>query len=207
MVPPVSDDEGHNSREPSNNGINPPQEVVQHNIILSKSNVNYPNRSISSTSSPPNSWLKTLQLIACGNRSHSSDGTPLYISTTIVAITPTYKRLTQKSDLVALCHTVMHVPNFLWIVVEDSKTKSSVVEHVLHNCKVNSIHLNVVTSRESKRAGQRGVEQRNAGLEWARKYCKEKCENKCNGVIYFMDDDNKYDLRLFEQVHHYVSSV
>lgn len=95
----------------------------------------------------------------------------------------------------------MHVSNFLWIVIEDSPTKTAVVEHVLSNCYVNSVHLNVVTSKESKKAGQRGVEQRNAGLQWARKHC-EKCGSSCNGVIYFMDDDNKYDLRLFEQVLH-----
>ena len=94
----------------------------------------------------------------------------------------------------------MHVPNFVWVVVEDSSVKTNVVRHVLHNCHVNSIHLNVVTSRESKRAGQRGVEQRNAGLQWARSYCKDQCASNCSGIVYFMDDDNKYDLRLFELV-------
>lgn len=65
----------------------------------------------------------------------------------------------------------------------------------------------MVTSKESKKAEQRGVEQRNAGLQWARNYCKKNCGSNCSGVIYFMDDDNKYDLRLFQQVymHVYVS--
>lgn len=148
---------------------------------------------------PPNTTTSSLMshVISCASKTTSN---PPHLATTIVAITPTYKRLTQKLDLVSLCQTIMHVPNFLWIVIEDSLTKSAVVEHVLHNCHVNSVHLNMITSKETKKAGQRGVEQRNAGLQWARNYCKEKCENNCSGVVYFMDDDNKYDLRLFEQV-------
>ena len=139
------------------------------------------------------------QLIAC----MKSNGTITSALPTIVAITPTYKRLTQKVDLVTLCNTIMHVPGILWIVVEDSSFKSSHVSNILRRCHVNSVHLNAVTSRESKRAAQRGVEQRNAGLDWARNYCQEYCNNNCSGVVYFMDDDNKYDLRLFSQVRIY----
>ena len=48
----------------------------------------------------------------------------------------------------------------------------------------------------------RGVGQRNTALAWIHKHC-ESTENKpecVKGVVYFMDDDNKYDLRLFEEV-------
>lgn len=147
-------------------------------------------------SSHNNTPLQTFQLISCADGSINSTSQ----ATTIVGITPTYKRLTQKSDLVTLCQTVMNVPNFLWILIEDSHAKTALVKHVLHHCTVNSIHLNAVTSKESKKAKQRGVEQRNTGLDWARRYCMENCRRKCNGVVYFMDDDNKYDLRLFQQV-------
>lgn len=123
-----------------------------------------------------------------------------YPSTTVIGITPTHKRLTQKSDLTSLCHTVMHVPNFLWLIIEDSSDRSSLVANVLMRCKVKSVHLNALTSSQSKRAKQRGVEQRNAGLNWIRKYCTGKCNGLCDGVVYFMDDDNKYDLRLFQEV-------
>jgi hypothetical protein len=94
----------------------------------------------------------------------------------------------------------MHVPSLLWIVIEDSGSKSPLVANVLQHCRVNAVHLNAVTSAQTKKAGQRGVEQRNAGLDWARKYCREHCNNNCSGVIYFMDDDNRYDLRLFDEV-------
>ena len=39
----------------------------------------------------------------------------------------------------------------------------------------------------------RGVANRLAGLDWIR-------ENAKDGVFYFADDDNTYDIRLFEQV-------
>ena len=39
----------------------------------------------------------------------------------------------------------------------------------------------------------RGVANRNAALDWVRGNCK-------TGVVYFADDDNTYDIRLFEEV-------
>lgn len=42
----------------------------------------------------------------------------------------------------------------------------------------------------------RGVANRNAALDWVRSSCK-------SGVVYFADDDNTYDIRLFEEVFEY----
>lgn len=39
----------------------------------------------------------------------------------------------------------------------------------------------------------RGVSNRNRGLEWIK-------ANASMGVFYFADDDNTYDIRLFEEV-------
>ena len=55
------------------------------------------------------------------------------------------------------------------------------------------IHLNVKTVPSSVVASDVG--QRNTALAWIHKYC-ESTENKpqcVQGVVYFMDDDNKYD--------------
>ena len=38
---------------------------------------------------------------------------------------------------------------------------------------------------------------RNMGMQWVREHCSFK---ECNGVVYFGDDDDKYDLRFFEEV-------
>lgn len=125
---------------------------------------------------------------------------------TIFAITPTYARTSQKVDLTSLCQTVMNVPNFVWIIIEDSLEKTPLVTNLLERCKVESVHLSVRTPLKMRpKPGQeknpslysRGVEQRNTGLSWIRNHCREE---ECRGVVYFMDDDNKYDLRLFEEV-------
>ena len=39
----------------------------------------------------------------------------------------------------------------------------------------------------------RGVANRNAALDWVRSHCT-------SGVVYFADDDNSFDIRLFEEV-------
>lgn len=44
--------------------------------------------------------------------------------TTVFLITPTYKRITQKADLVRLCSTLKNVKFIHWIVIEDSEATS-----------------------------------------------------------------------------------
>lgn len=43
-----------------------------------------------------------------------------------------------------------------------------------------------------------GVEQRNMALEWLRGHLKKADDKK--GVVYFMDDDNTYSLKVFDEV-------
>ena len=49
--------------------------------------------------------------------------------------------------------------------------------------------------RNLPKAKPRGVSNRNRGLEWLR-------ANATDGVFYFADDDNTYDLTIFEQVNY-----
>ena len=136
---------------------------------------------------------------------------------TIYMITPTYYRWTQKADLTRLCQTLMHVRKLHWIVVEDSVKKTELVTSFLQNCPVPSTHLIFRTSKKfrpspSKRRRRkkpkarksRGVEQRNMALLWLRNTFKPGEEK---GVIYFGDDDNTYDLRLFEEVKSLISCI
>ena len=118
---------------------------------------------------------------------------------TIFVITPTYARLTQKSDLTSVCHTLSHVQNLVWIVIEDSDHRSELVEKLLQRCNAPSVHLNAVTPKYYKDSKwkPRGVLQRNAGLSWIREH---HTVDNCSGIVYFGDDDNSYDLRLFEKV-------
>ena len=110
----------------------------------------------------------------------------------IYVITPTYSRLVQKAELTRLSQTLRLVPNVHWILVEDSERKTQLVTNFLKECNLSYTHLNVF------KAGapyyERGVAQRNAGLKWIRKHVKT------DGVVYFADDDNTYDVRIFEEV-------
>ena len=125
--------------------------------------------------------------------SERSGNTPLYL------ITPTYTRLTQKADLTRLSHTLMHLQNILWILVEDRSSKSELVSNLLSRSGIRHVHLNTDTPDvfrlhpgQKKYVQHRGVEQRNLALDWLRAR-----PSLPQGVVYFMDDDNTYDLELF----------
>ena len=47
--------------------------------------------------------------------------------------------------------------------------------------------------RKKRGAKPKGVAQRNRGLQWLR-------ANATTGVFYFADDDNTYDVSIFEEV-------
>lgn len=74
---------------------------------------------------------------------------------------------------------------------------------VFNRCSVPSTHLNTRTdpSLQMKDSDpvwlkNRGVEQRNVGIEWLREHHSDSVD----GVVYFGDDDNTYDLQLFVEV-------
>jgi hypothetical protein len=111
----------------------------------------------------------------------------------------------------------MHVRRLHWIVVEDSERKTTLVTRLLsgnNSCKVNGTQLNVRT-RPDLRLGpndpnwrkNRGVEQRNLALDWLREAASagkfpgnEADRGGGGGVVYFGDDDNTYDLAVFNEV-------
>lgn len=131
-------------------------------------------------------------------------------------ITPTYKRHTQKADLVVMGNTLRQVRNVHWIVVEDADAETALVTNYLKSCGVPYTRVvqrtpkymqrdicKVVNPRigcPSWKLGKeaelwtrpRGVEQRNAGLAALRALPPK------DGVFYFADDDNSYSLELFD---------
>ncbi|PVD25383.1 hypothetical protein C0Q70_15883, partial [Pomacea canaliculata] len=109
-------------------------------------------------------------------------------------ITPTYQRPTQEADLLRLCYTLMQAPHVRWIIVEDSDDKTELVgawdgvgvgERVVNKCFISGIE------------SHRGVTQRNTGLAWVR---HNVLPSSRAGGVYFADDDNTYDLRVFDVV-------
>ncbi|KAH9285246.1 Galactosylgalactosylxylosylprotein 3-beta-glucuronosyltransferase 3 [Echinococcus granulosus] len=115
---------------------------------------------------------------------------------TIYVITPTFYRLTQKPELVRLCNTLSLVEDIHWIVVEDSQNKTNLVANFLSECKVPSTHLNAASPKD-RNYHIKGSNQRNAGLQWLR---ENIVKGKQRGVVYFADDDNTYDPRIFNEM-------
>ncbi len=120
---------------------------------------------------------------------------------TLYIVTPTYKRNTQMADLIVMRNTLVLVPKLVWILIEDSETKSNRISELLRQSHLQYIHLTIPTPKEIN--GQpvlskngRGIFQRNAAIDWLRKHQSEIY----NGVLYFADDDNRYDVRLFEDM-------
>uniref|UniRef100_A0A1I8N9C5 Galactosylgalactosylxylosylprotein 3-beta-glucuronosyltransferase n=1 Tax=Musca domestica TaxID=7370 RepID=A0A1I8N9C5_MUSDO len=116
------------------------------------------------------------------------DTPPLYI------ITPTYRRPEQLAELTRLGYTLKHVANLLWLVIEDANRTSEMVIQTLNRIGVPYEYFLAPMPEEykSKKAKPRGVSNRNRGLSWLR-------ENATEGVFYFADDDNTYDISIFEQ--------
>eukprot|EP00128_Syssomonas_multiformis_P007967 Colp12_sorted_trinity150504_noHs@25773 len=127
-----------------------------------------------------------------GGPAKSSTNVYLYI------ITPTYERLTQKADLTSLANTLRNVPKVHWIIVEDRNETSKLVRNLAARSGIEHSLLAVSSPKISRNVKRwkfaRGVPQRNLALEHLRSM-KPK-----DGVVYFADDDNVYDLRLFDLI-------
>ena len=117
----------------------------------------------------------------------------------IIVITPTYTRPTQLADMTRMAQTLMHVHNILWIVVEDSQYISIAVSELLNRTDIPYVQLLAARPNDHKNVFRdgRGVSNRLKALEWIRKTFNE---TKQRGVIYFADDDNSYDIRVFEEM-------
>ncbi|KAI8788133.1 galactosylgalactosylxylosylprotein 3-beta-glucuronosyltransferase 1, partial [Biomphalaria glabrata] len=135
--------------------------------------------------------------------SEKNNARSLKLLSIIYVITPTYARLEQKAELTRFSHTLLHVPNIHWIVIEDSPEKTALVQNFLNKSRIHSTHLYVATPSEYKMnltdlywLKPRGVLQRNAALDWLR----NNTSPDDDGVVYFADDDNTYSLQIFEEM-------
>ncbi|XP_023327196.1 galactosylgalactosylxylosylprotein 3-beta-glucuronosyltransferase S [Eurytemora carolleeae] len=114
---------------------------------------------------------------------------------TIFFITPTYPRREQIAELTRLGQTLLLADDLHWIVAEDSLTCSPLVADLLARLGIPFTHIaspQPDVYKESK-FNPRGVSSRRAGLSWV-------LSNFNEGIIYFADDDNTYDIRLFKEI-------
>lgn len=98
----------------------------------------------------------------------------------------------------------MHVKNLFWIVVEDFDFKTAIVHGILKRSGIPAVHLiqprpfnNTINGTK---VGGRGMQQRNRGLQWLRRFYATNPLPIDGGIVYFADDDNTYDLRIFEEM-------
>ncbi|XP_076314527.1 galactosylgalactosylxylosylprotein 3-beta-glucuronosyltransferase 3-like [Tachypleus tridentatus] len=115
---------------------------------------------------------------------------------TIFVITPTYNRPVQQPELIRLSQTLKLVSNIHWIVVEDAPKPTERLRHLLTRTGIAYTQLATgdkqVECSGTGRPG-RGITNRKVALKWLRENTKE-------GVVFFADDDNAYDLRLFDEI-------
>ncbi|XP_045620048.1 galactosylgalactosylxylosylprotein 3-beta-glucuronosyltransferase P isoform X3 [Procambarus clarkii] len=114
---------------------------------------------------------------------------------TIYIITPTYRRQEQIPELTRFAQTLMHVPNIHWIVADDANvTNRQVVEYLTYTGISHTYLLTPMPEKyKSSSIKPKGVANRNGGLQWVR-------EHATTGVVYFADDDNTYDIRVFQEM-------
>ncbi|XP_076671441.1 glucuronyltransferase P [Andrena cerasifolii] len=173
------------------NGLSPDVAALLVQELLNHLNKNtfYVSENGSKIQRPP----PTVQSVAAAQQpSNKSAGTaePLYI------ITPTYRRPEQIPELTRMSHTLMLVRNVHWLVIEDATVATKQVTALLARTGLKFEHLTAPMPekyKQKKGAKPRGVSNRNRGLQWIR-------ANATTGVFYFADDDNTYDIALFDEI-------
>lgn len=89
----------------------------------------------------------------------------------------------------------MHVKNLHWILADDTDICNKHIDTLLDRLAIDYTHIASPMPkfyRNTKKSIPRGVANRRAALKYLSK--------KRNGVLYFGDDDNTFDLRLFSEI-------
>ncbi|XP_042225155.1 galactosylgalactosylxylosylprotein 3-beta-glucuronosyltransferase S-like isoform X3 [Homarus americanus] len=117
-------------------------------------------------------------------------------SPVIYVVTPTYKRPEMVAELTRLGQTLTMVQRIHWIVAEDSATCSAPITSLLKRLGLPYTHLATPMPEIYRREKfvPRGVSNRRAALQWV------QANGENTGVLFFLDDDNAVDIRLFEEM-------
>ena len=112
-------------------------------------------------------------------------------------ITPTYKRLLQKAEITRVGQALVasKLP-IHWIIVEDTtrNTSSTLLKNFYDKVRKQLLNVTLLQASTPKNTRHRGVSQRNAGLDFIASNHKNS-----SAVIFFADDDNTYDERVFHE--------
>uniref|UniRef100_A0A914ZM43 Galactosylgalactosylxylosylprotein 3-beta-glucuronosyltransferase n=2 Tax=Parascaris univalens TaxID=6257 RepID=A0A914ZM43_PARUN len=111
----------------------------------------------------------------------------------IIVVTFTYPRPTRIPDMIRLSQTLMNIRNIAWIVVEDGKKFNNPTHHLIRRTQIAYCYIAV---GRLKTFPVRGWSAR----DYALKFILRRFANFSNrAVVYFADDDNTYDIRLFDR--------
>ncbi|XP_078485647.1 galactosylgalactosylxylosylprotein 3-beta-glucuronosyltransferase 1-like [Ciona intestinalis] len=113
----------------------------------------------------------------------------------IYGVTSTYKRYLQLPKLTRLSQTLRHIPKFHWILIEDSYEKTETVTKLLQQSGLNYTHLNTKNNIPPTKF-IKDYNTRRMGLNWIR----ENVPPTKDAIVYFIDDDNTYSLKLFHEI-------
>ncbi|CAD5223976.1 unnamed protein product [Bursaphelenchus okinawaensis] len=109
----------------------------------------------------------------------------------IIIITPVMQRPERIADLTMLSQTLIQLKNIHWLLIEDDDKPHPIVPWFLS--KYNIPYTYLYTTNLGLPC--RGWAQRNLAMDYMRQN-RDKFEE--DAVVYFADDDNSYDLRLFD---------
>lgn len=105
----------------------------------------------------------------------------------IYVVTPTYQRLVQRAELTRLSNAFRLVKRLHWIVVEPDGQISLKIQKLLNSSGINLTYFAQETNPS---------DQKNAGIGWIRTNHNPAVQ----AVVYFADDDNSYNIQIFEEV-------
>lgn len=116
----------------------------------------------------------------------------------VIVVTPTYKRSMQMASMTNLMQTLREVPPPIhWVVIEDSEEKSVRIKRLLARSGLMHTHLAIVSpERNPKIWDTKGARQRSYALQ----HIRHRYADQPDALIYFADDDNIYDVRLFDLI-------
>src|SRR5579864_6365864 len=109
------------------------------------------------------------------------------VNAPLLFATPTYPRPQRLSFLRRCAEDFRGVPNLIWLVVEDDARLAPEVEQLLAESGIAHLYM---AHGPTRRFG-------NAQRNWVLKYIRDR---RLSGVVYFADDDNKYEPPLFDEL-------
>uniref|UniRef100_A0AC35TJL2 Galactosylgalactosylxylosylprotein 3-beta-glucuronosyltransferase n=1 Tax=Rhabditophanes sp. KR3021 TaxID=114890 RepID=A0AC35TJL2_9BILA len=115
-------------------------------------------------------------------------------NTLIIIVTPTYKRRQRLADMTRLSQTLGHLKDIYWLVIEDGPKLSRHVQQLLKRSKLPHEYVSLETPEGYPKSAWY---QRDIAVQYLARESEPIMKGYKHAVVYFADDDNAYDLRLF----------